>query len=218
MSYQLVIFDFDGTLADSFPWFLHVVNTVAHTYHFNPILLDEVDTVRGYSGRQIVRHLGIPWWKLPLIGRHMRKLAAEGIEQIPLFAGVDQMIHALTESGITLALVTANSYENVRHVLGPAIAKRITYYECGVSLFGKRTRFQRILKQSGVLPHEALCVGDELRDLEAATKAHIPFGAVTWGFTRHDALTAAKPTITFTRMEQIIEYVLNHHGQGIGPT
>lgn len=216
MPYRLVIFDFDGTLADSFPWFLQVVNSVADTYRFNPILPDQVETLRGYNARQLVRHLGVPWWKVPLIGRHMRQLAATGIGQIPLFDGVDQVVHALTEAGVTLALVTSNSYDNVRRVLGPANAARITYYECGVSLFGKRARFQRILKQRGLFPHEALCVGDELRDLEAAANARIPFGAVSWGFTRPEALAAAHPTITFTRMEQIIDYVLGHPAQERG--
>ena len=208
MKYKLVMFDFDGTLADSFPWFIQVANTVADKYRFKRIQPHEIETLRGYSGRQLVQHLGVPWWKLPLIGRHMRQLTASNIGQISLFEGVDRVLRELAEAGVTLALVTSNSYANARHVLGPDNTARITDYECDVSIFGKRSRFQRILKRRGVAPHEALCIGDELRDWEAASKAGIPFGAVSWGFTQREALEARAPAEVFTRMEQIIERVL----------
>ncbi len=40
--YRLVVFDFDGTLADSFPWFARVINDVADRYRFARIAPDEV--------------------------------------------------------------------------------------------------------------------------------------------------------------------------------
>ncbi len=198
------MFDFDGTLADSFPWFVSVVNTVADRYKFRRIEASEIEILRGYSARQIVQHLSVPWWKLPLIGRYMRRLTAENIGQVNLFEGVDAMLQRLSEAGVTIALVTSNSCENARRVLGLNNAGRITYYECDVSMFGKQGSFRRILKQSGVLPHQALCIGDELRDMEAARQAGIPFGAVTWGFTQIEALRAHSPAEVFTRMDDIV--------------
>ena len=64
--YQLAIFDFDGTLADSFPWFIGVLNGVADRYGFNRVRPDDVEQLRGYDARQIMRHLRVPSWKLPL--------------------------------------------------------------------------------------------------------------------------------------------------------
>lgn len=208
MKYKLVMFDFDGTLADSFPWFIQVANTVADRYRFKRIQPHEIETLRGYNGRQLIQHLGVPWWKLPLIGRHMRQLTAANIAQISLFEGVDRVLRELAQAGVTLALVTSNSYANACHVLGQDNAARITYFECDVSIFGKRARFQRILKQHRVAAHEALCIGDELRDWEAASRAGIPFGAVTWGFAQREALVARAPTELFTQMDQILERVL----------
>lgn len=208
MKYKLVMFDFDGTLADSFPWFAQVVNTIADTHRFKRIEAHEVDMLRGYSARQVIRHLKVPWWKLPRIGRDMRRMTAENIDQVTLFDGVDDMLRQISEAGVTIALVTSNSYNNARRVLGPANAARITYYECGAAMFGKHARFRRVLKQSGVAPHEALSIGDELRDLEAARKARIPFGAVGWGFTQVEALKAQQPAELFTRVDEIVERVV----------
>ena len=113
------------------------------------------------------------------------------------------MLECLACAGVTLALVTSNSAANARHVLGAANATRIRDYEGGVSLFGKAARFRRLLKRHGVRPQDALCVGDELRDLEAARQAQIPFGAVGWGFTPLPVLQAHAPAEVFVRMEEI---------------
>lgn len=207
MKYKLVIFDFDGTLADSFPWFIQVGNSVADVYRFKRVEPHELDTLRGYSARQIVKHLGVAWWKLPLIGRHLRRMAADNIGKIQLFDGVDRMFERLSQAGVMLALVTSNSEANARQLLGPENAARISFYECDVSMFGKAKRFRRVLKRSGVQPRQALCVGDELRDLEAAGKAGIPFGAVAWGFTQLAALQARAPAELFMRVDEIAERV-----------
>src|SRR3712207_5976592 len=98
--------------------------------------------LRGLSARQIIQHLGVPKWKLPLIARHARLLAKRDRAHIALFPGVDGMLAQLAAAGITLAVVSTNSEEMVRHVLGPKNAARITYYACGASVFGKQAHFR----------------------------------------------------------------------------
>ena len=62
-----------------------------------------------------------------------------------------------------------------------------------------------MLKRSGVLPSEAICIGDEIRDADAARAVGIAFGAVAWGFTDVEALRAHEPEMVFVRMEEIAE-------------
>jgi phosphoglycolate phosphatase len=214
MRYRLVIFDFDGTLADSFPWFVATINTVADRYGFRRIEEGELDLLRGYSAREMVRHLGIPSWKLPLIAGHIRKLKARDRGAIGLFPGVGALLRQLAEGGVVLAIVSSNAEENVRQILGPELAPLIRHYACGASLFGKAAGFKKVLRMCSIRPGEALCVGDELRDLEAAREAGIPFGAVTWGYTTAEALGAHGPQILFTRVEEVAEAVV---GRGGGP-
>jgi len=201
--YRLAIFDFDGTLADSFPWFIRVVNHAAARYRFRRIEEADVETLRGYSARQMMEHLAVPRWKLPLIVRMMRKMKAADIRQISLFPGVDELLRGLAERGVELALVTSNSHDNAVRILGPENAARFRYYECGMSVFGKRAGFRRVLRRSGVPRAEALCIGDEIRDLEAARAEGIAFGAVSWGYTRVDSLVAHAPAEVFATVEEI---------------
>jgi phosphoglycolate phosphatase len=208
MNYKLVLFDFDGTLADSFPFFLQAVNMLADVHGFRKIGRDELDAVRGHDARQVLSHVGLPMWKVPRVAAHYRELMAQHADRIALFDGTSTMLHELAAHGIVLALVTSNAYENVRHTLGPKNSALIAHYECGVSLFGKRSKLRKILDKSGVPAHQALYIGDELRDFDAARAEGLAFGAVAWGYTRFDVLLARQPERAFSNVSDIAETLL----------
>ena len=205
MRCKLVIFDFDGTLADTFPWFMRIINDVADRYRFKRIEPHEVELLRGMGATEIMAHLGVPRWKLPLIAGHMRRRKAREIGETRLFAGVEALLARLVDAGLRVAIVSSNSEANVRTVMGPALAARVTFFECGASVFGKAARFRKVLRRSGILPPDAICIGDEVRDLDAARRAGIAFGAVAWGFTRAEALQARGPDVLFSSLDEIAD-------------
>jgi phosphoglycolate phosphatase len=205
MRYKLAIFDFDGTLADSFPWFSGVLNDVARRFHFRPVRDDETETLRGMSAREILVHLGIPRWKVPLIARHMRLLMARDIDSVRPFAGIPAMLRLLSEHGIAVAIASSNTEANVRRVLGATSASFVSQYACGASLFGKAAKLKAILRWSSLRPVDVIYIGDEIRDLEAARQLGIPFAAVAWGYTRPETLAALSPTLMFMQIEEIAE-------------
>ena len=210
MPYALVIFDLDGTLADSFPWFTTVMNAVARKYGFREVGEDEVEALRRASPREIVRRLDVPFWKLPAIARHMRSLKREQIGAIPLFAGVPAMLQTLRDSGLALALVSSDNEENARRQLGPSAAL-FAHFACGASLFGKASKFKAAMRRAGVGAAETLAIGDELRDIEAARAAGIACGAVMWGYAAPEALLASKPELAFASMSDIAAKLTRQH-------
>jgi phosphoglycolate phosphatase len=214
--YKLVLFDFDGTLADSFNWFMGTVNTVADKYGFKRIETQELDTLRGLSSRQLIAHLGMPMWKVPMVAREMRQLAARNIADIPLFDGVGRLLAQMHACEIGMGVVTTNSRDNVLRVLGSENAERVRYFECGGSLFGKAARFRKILKRSGATPSEVLCVGDEIRDAHAAAEAGLDFAGVAWGYTRPDALRAHSVRPLFKDVEEMRRILCSAGGAGVG--
>src|SRR5579875_3481595 len=104
--YALVIFDFDGTLADSVTWLAEVFPEIAGRYHLKPATREELEALRGEDALSVLATLGVPRWKLPLIARHMRRLMARDIDRIALFPGASDLLHELRDAGVKLAIVS----------------------------------------------------------------------------------------------------------------
>jgi phosphoglycolate phosphatase len=203
MPYTLAIFDLDGTLADSFLWFLRTVNNVADHFGFRRIADEDVESLRHASTRELLAYLQVPSWKLPSIARHMRKLKADPAADIALFDGVDTVLRTLADNGVQLALVSSDSETNARRKLGD-LAALFTYYDCAASLFGKPAKFRRVIRRARVAPAQVIAIGDETRDIEAARAAGIACGAVCWGYAAPQALRAHAPDFLFERVEDIV--------------
>ena len=201
--YDLAIFDFDGTLADSAAWFRSRINQVAQRYGFRQVTDAELERLRGQPSAAIIRYLGVPVWKIPFIASHMRMLVARDAHRIALFDGVDALLASLAARGVTIAIATSNSEANVRRILGDVNARRISHYACGASLFGKAAKLEAILSRQRASPERAIAIGDEVRDLEAARKAGLAAGAVGWGYATVELLRAQQPDYLFSSMDDI---------------
>jgi phosphoglycolate phosphatase len=188
MKRRLIIFDFDGTLADTFSWFVRVFDEAADKYQFKRLDRTNLNALRGLDAGRIILHHQVPLWKLPLIIRYMRSLMKRDIADITLFPGIEYALRELSENGAILAIVTSNSRANVLQVLEPENAARFHYIECGAELFGKPTKLRRVLALSQTTLDAAILIGDEIRDAQAARKAGVSFGAVAWGYTHIDSL------------------------------
>ena len=202
MPYKLAIFDFDGTLSDSFPWFLSVINAVADKHKFQRVTKDRVGEMRSVGANELIRMLGVARWRIPLIARDMRKMKAAQIDRIALFPGVDRMFVELKARGVTIAVVSSDNEDNVRAVLGP-LEDEVSHFACAAGLFGKTAKFRRILELTSISVDDTLSIGDEIRDIEAARETGVDFGAVSWGYTSAAALNARAPTFMFSRMDDI---------------
>jgi phosphoglycolate phosphatase len=203
--YKLVIFDFDGTLANSFSWFLQAINKAADKFHFTKLDLHQLEALRGYGPRQLITHMGLPFWKLPLVARYLRKLMAESRDEIKMFDGVSHTLEGLAARGLDSALLTSNSAENVRHILTEKNFSHFKYVECGTALYGKRARFRKILRASGLKPNETLYVGDEMRDAEAAKAEDIEFVGVSWGYAKPEELQKVSKRPLLQSLDDILQ-------------
>lgn len=216
MRYDLAIFDLDGTLADSFPFFVAVHNRLAAKHGFRLLAPDEIEALRHRSPREVMRHVGLPRWRLPWVARDFIRLMHDCGQAMPLFDGIADALHWLDSRGVALAVVTSNSCANLRRVLGPALLARMLHVECGASMFGKRRRLQRVLARSGVSARRAIYIGDQLTDADAARAAGIAFGAVAWGYGTIGSLMAAGPERVFTTVPELRRIHCAHGARGPG--
>ena len=205
MKYPLVIFDFDGTLANSLPEFAHNLHRLADQYGFRKLSATEMEELRTVDLRQMLNKMEISFWKLPFIVRKIRKMMNEHIDRISLFPGIDELLQRLVDAGIRLAIVSSNSQDNVQQILGPDNSKRFQFMECSVSLFGKRSRLRRVLRNAQTVASQTIYIGDELRDLQAAKAEKLSFGAVSWGYVPGPVFSQNHPDELFESVAEMTD-------------
>lgn len=203
MKYKVIVFDFDGTFADSFPFFVTGFNRAAAKYSFQSLSKENTDQLRNLGARELIRRLNIPFWKVPLVGYLVKKQLTSSASEIKLFPGVSDLILGLREKGVRVAILTSNIEENVRTILGEDLSSRIDCYQCNVGVFSKKKALSKMLRRNGWLKTDVLMVGDEVRDAEAARECGVDFCAVSWGYNSAptlEPLSVWKPLQSFEQL------------------
>ena len=93
--------------------------------------------------------------------------------------------------------------ENDR-ILGRHHAELVHFYECGAALFGKARKLRRVARRAGVAPNQAVVIGDETRDIEAAKAAGMASAAVGWGYATPEALASFAPTLAVGSVDELV--------------
>lgn len=186
-----IVFDFDGTLADSFQLALSVWNQIAGPAGLRIVYPEAGFRLRGLPAGAVLQELGVAWHQIPrLIGPAKRQFGAR-IDEISPFPQIAEMLPALVEQGNSLHVVTSNSVENVEKFLKRNELEFFESIHSASAFFGKGRLLKQLRRSFKDVP--MVYVGDEVRDVEAARSANIPVVAVTWGYNTAALLAQAHP-------------------------
>lgn len=204
---RYVLFDFDGTLGDTFHQGFEILNILAAEFGFRPLPPEELEFARDLSTSGLMKHLGISRMKLHKISKRGTEEIGKRIHKIQTFDGVPEMVRHLHRAGFRLGILTSNSEQNVRVFLNAQNLELFDFIESSSKLLGKGSVLRRLMKERHLKPKEILLIGDELRDIEAAQEVGVHMAAVTWGYNSRPALEAAAPDYIFETPAQIVEFL-----------
>ncbi|GET30703.1 HAD hydrolase-like protein [Prolixibacter sp. SD074] len=190
MNADVIIFDFDGTLADSAPVMVDCANELAEKYRYPKT--GDWHKNRNKSAKELLRESGISWYRLPFFMRDMKRMFRSRMASVQPFDGIKEMLDALDRDKRLLVL-TSNKFEVVQAFLK---RNRLEYFdrmECNIPLFGKGKALQRLLKSESLSADDVVYVGDEVRDVEACHQVAVPVVAVTWGMNTRQRLMELNP-------------------------
>ncbi|MCW6049294.1 HAD-IA family hydrolase [Microcoleus sp. A2-C5] len=206
---KVIIFDFDGTLADTIDILLSITNRLSEEFGFKSATKEEVAQLSNLTSWQILRYSGISIFKVPLLIRKLKAELRSEIPHIQLFPGIKEVLLELKSLGFQLGIITSNSRENVLALLEiNGLQDSFTFIYSG-STFGKNKVIDRWLKREHINPEEVIYVGDEIRDIDAAKKTGIKIIAVGWGFNSQEALAVHNPDFLIERPQELIEIMSN---------
>ncbi|MGA9381427.1 MAG: HAD-IA family hydrolase [Phormidium sp.] len=208
MTIKVVIFDFDGTVADTFDALVTISNNLAPEFGYLPATPEEISKIKDLTTREIIQRSGVAIYKLPFL---LRKVIAELNSKIHALSPVEGMQTALFElkkQGNKLGIITSNDRENVQVFLqNNCLLDLFDFIYSGTRLFGKSRVINNFLRQANLQPGEIIYVGDETRDIEAAKKSNIKVIAVSWGFNSRKILKQQKPDFLIEHPQQLIEVI-----------
>lgn len=202
MRYAFVLWDFDGTLADTFSFMASAYNALAARRGLRPIT--DFEAIRGLSPWAFLRTLGIPLMKGPSLMAGVLEAVRRDMPNVHLFTGVPEALDALGEAGCRMSILSSNSRENIMdclHANGVAgLFETVLGYR---RIFGKGDGIRRFLKGRIKPGERAVYVGDEVRDIMAARKAGVDVAAVTWGYNTRKLLAEHTPDYLIDQPEQL---------------
>jgi phosphoglycolate phosphatase len=200
MIHRTLVFDFDGTIADTLGETRRIFNLIAPDYGIRQVAEEELDSLRHLSLKDLLNHLDIPKRRVPALISRGTGMMRGNITQLQLIAGMADALVELRRHADSLGILTSNATANVDLFLEThGLRDQFDFISSTSKLTGKAKHLKAIRKTFSLRPEEMLYIGDELRDVKASQKAGIPIAAVTWGFNSRESLAASKPDYLFDR-------------------
>lgn len=201
---SIILFDFDGTIADTISAGLEIINSHAEKFGYKRL---DGDINTHFSALQLVKLAEIKFWKLPYLIYQLKKKLSEKADEIQLLKEAPLLIKKCYEAGFELGILTSNSLKNVQSFLKKyELDSFFTFLRTDVSLFGKKKALRKAKK---VLNKRILYIGDEIRDIEACRKNNIPIVSIPWGLNSFEVLEEHNHGLVAKSAEEAYNLIIN---------
>ncbi len=205
---KTILFDFDGTIADSFEAVLAITNRLALEFGYPPTTPDDVPRLRRLSSREVIRQSRVSPYRLPWLLHRLRWELQQEISSLQPIAGMPEVLKVLKQQGNRLGIVTSNSTDNVVAFLQRQnLRQTFDWVETGLTVFGKGRLIRRVIRDNNLSRDQVIYVGDETRDIEAAKSIGVKVIAVGWGFNSPEILAAYHPNALICHPSELVEVV-----------
>ncbi len=201
---KLIMFDFDGTLADTLGALVRIANRLAPEFKYQQIGEEQLTRLQYLSPWEIMKLYKVSWWKLPFLVKRVREEFPAEVGTVKLFPGVVELLLALKSRGYRLGIVSSNSEANIRSLLKQYRLEYLFDFITTGSTFGKGKTIERMMKQYNCPKSDAIYIGDEIRDIQAARSIDIRVIAVAWGFNAATALIDKQPDLLITKPHALL--------------
>jgi phosphoglycolate phosphatase-like HAD superfamily hydrolase len=212
MKYKMVIFDFDGTLADTEDFNFTIYLDLADKYKIKKVSKDEMGSLKKLSAFELIDHLDIKKRNIPGMIRRGRKILHGSIENIDMCQPtMKSVLNTLHLKGILMGVLTSNSKKNVHKFLKRHELNCFSFVD-NAGMFGKEGKLKKIVSKYGLSENEALYVGDEIRDITATKHVGMDIAAVNWGYNSEEALKDNDPTYLIGVPEELLGIIFDEGG------
>ncbi|MBX0315941.1 HAD-IA family hydrolase [Planococcus glaciei] len=203
-----IIFDFDGTLADSMPLFMQAWNTYAVQFNYLPVSEKDLAASRNLTIQQRAKKYGFPMHKIPVILPKVYQYFKAHMNEVALFDGIKDMLDSLAHNGYRIVIISSNAKENIELFLKQEGIETVSQVLTSSRIFGKDTVIRKYMKQQNVSAEQLLYVGDEVRDIVACNKVAVPFAWVSWGLDGFELIEKERPKFVVHSPQELLDALI----------
>ncbi len=207
MKNRILIFDFDGTIADTFATIVKISNELADEFQYKKMTMPEAQQMKNSTVKEMITQLEIPLLKIPLIIAKAKNELFKGISTIDPILGLKETLVELKALGIQLGILTSNSAQNVDEFLKNHELQLFDFIQTTSKIWSKDHHLSKIIESNNFNISEVIYVGDEARDIVAAKRSGVKAAAVTWGYNSPKALLAANPDYLINHPQELLTLV-----------
>jgi len=210
MTIKIILFDFDGTIADTHQMSLKIANQMAEEFHYRSITPDDLEELKNLSSRDVVLRSGVSPLKIPFLLRRFMQELGKHVQSLKPIQGIPDCLKELKESGYSLGIISSNLKDNVVAFLANNdLSEYFDFIYSGSTLFGKYRIINKVVQAENVKPSEVVYIGDETRDINSAKKSKIKVVAVGWGFNSPKILQQYQPDFLILNPEELPATIKN---------
>lgn len=191
-----VVFDFDGTLADSEEVCFQLLNELAAKHRYRQLLRSELSALKLLPYPERLRELGVPMMRVPFLAMEARRTYRLRMGTLRPFLGVREALLRLNEMGCLLHVLSSNAVENIQQFLSTHGMDVFETINCERNFFGKHIGLRRFLRNHQLGADDVIYLADEVRDVEACRKIDLRIISTAWGFDPVEKLEALNPEFT----------------------
>ncbi|WNS74701.1 HAD-IA family hydrolase [Bacillus sp. DTU_2020_1000418_1_SI_GHA_SEK_038] len=203
---KYIIFDFDGTIANSQYAFVSAWNHLAEKHRFKKLEHESLEDLKKLTIKERSRVLNFPMYKLPILMPELYTAYRQSILDVTLFEGMKELLSELEIRGYHTAIISSNTEDNIREFLNRNGIK-VTDILCSSRIFGKDKVIKKFLKSHNLQPSEVIYVGDEHRDIVACKKCNVKVIWVGWGYDGIEVVQSENPDYMIQTPDEILQIV-----------
>lgn len=207
---KFVIFDFDGTIANTLPFSFKKFLEIARLLKIDSLSDKEIlSEIRSKSYQELLRgSFKQAWLKIPFIISVIKNMQIElekEIDKIKLFPGIKKLLFNLKKQDLKLAIISSNKKESIDKFIELNKISVFDFIHGKTDLFGKAGHLAKFLKDYNLKQSEVIYIGDEIRDIEACKKVGIKMIGISWGLHTVEALKKNGVDYLVKKSEEILK-------------
>ena len=204
---NLVLFDYDGVIADSLQHNVEICREcgVRLGFHSFPPL-DDVRNMDNMTFEDLGSLMGLTKDETEAFTRCVFERLTSRVDKLSVFPGIQELLKVLSKTHI-LAIVTTNTEDSVLNFLEKnGLSDYISSVSGGNRSGSKSDRTVELIKKFGVQKDRVYLIGDTVSDISEAKKAGVKSIAVTWGFQEKERLLSKRPDIVVNTPGEIQDF------------